>query len=147
MRRAVEHRPAGSWPAEEAVDRVRLDFEDRGRRRIRFATETGAEILLDLKRPHPMAGGDGLRCDDGSWIAVEDKPEPLSAIIPPDRMALVRIAWHLGNRHAPAELADGRILIRPDHVLEDMARGFGCRVEKVVEPFRAEGGAYAAHGH
>jgi urease accessory protein len=43
--------------------------------------------------------------------------------------------------------------IRPDHVIEDMARGLGAEVRIIRAPFRPEGGAYAkgashpGHGH
>jgi urease accessory protein len=59
--------------------------------------------------------------------------------------ALVRLAWHLGNRHLPAELQAGRILIREDHVIEAMLRGLGAQLTKVRAPFNPEGGAYGEH--
>jgi urease accessory protein len=58
----------------------------------------------------------------------------------------MRIAWHLGNRHTPTELADGAIYIARDHVLADMIVGLGGEVRAVTRPFEPEGGAYGGHG-
>ena len=92
-----------------------------------------------------MADGDGLRCECGRWIAVQAKPEQVLTIRSdaPDR--LVKVAWHLGNRHTPADLREDVIMIRPDHVLAEMARNLGCEVEVSVEAFHAERGAYHSH--
>lgn len=147
MRRAHHHRRAGSWPEAEAADRLVLAFDERHRRRIVLPLASGAEMLLDLPRAVAMADGDGLLCDDGSWIRVEAAAEPLLAISAADPHLLLRLAWHLGNRHTPAEVQPGRLLIRPDPVLADMLRGLGGEVAEVVEPFQPEGGAYGEGGH
>ncbi|HTC09569.1 MAG TPA: urease accessory protein UreE, partial [Acetobacteraceae bacterium] len=56
---------------------------------------------------------------------------------------LVRIAWHLGNRHLPVQLLVDRIRIRADHVIEQMVEGLGGHVEPIEAPFDPEAGAYA----
>ena len=55
---------------------------------------------------------------------------------------LVRLAWHLGNRHLPTEIRHEALRIRPDHVIEEMLSSFGAILEKVDAPFQPEGGAY-----
>ncbi len=147
MRRASHHHRAGTWPEAEAADRLVLAFDERHRRRIMLPLASGAEVLLDLPRAVAMAGGDGLLCDDGSWIGVEAAAEPLYAVTAPTPHLLLQLAWHLGNRHTPAEVQEGRLLIRPDTVLADMLRGLGGEVVEVMEPFQPEGGAYGDGGH
>ena len=61
--------------------------------------------------------------------------------------ALVRVAWHLGNRHLPTQIDHDRLLIRDDHVIVDMLKGLGAEVRKVRVPFDPEGGAYGQHNH
>jgi urease accessory protein len=61
--------------------------------------------------------------------------------------ALVRVAWHLGNRHLPTELTRRALRIRRDPVIEEMARGLGASVVAIEAPFNPEGGAYAKGGH
>ena len=58
---------------------------------------------------------------------------------------LLRLAWHLGNRHLPAEIDAQRILIRYDHVIVEMLKGLGATVQEVSAPFNPEGGAYGEH--
>lgn len=151
MLRAIEHRHAADWPAAEAADSLTLDYDNRHRRRIRLATDAGVELLLDLPKAVAMAHGDGLRLEDGRWLRVKAAPEALVEVRCDDFTQLARIAWHIGNRHCPAQILDGAIRIRPDHVLETMVAGLGGRMTRVDAPFQPEGGAYGgagqAHGH
>ena len=130
MRRAIEQRPAGHWPHDEAAGRVSLTFDDRHRRRLRLETAgrvtAGEAVLLDLPKAVAMAEGDGLLCADGTWIGVAAKAEPVLRITAASPELAARLAWHLGNRHTPAEIRADAILIRPDHVLAEMLRGLGA---------------------
>jgi urease accessory protein len=151
MRRAIEHFAAGSWPKGREADSLTLAFDDRHRRRYLLKSDAGAPVLLDLAKAVAMADDDGLRCDDGQWLAVHAAAETLAEIACADPSGLARIAWHLGNRHLPTQLYGDRLRIRPDHVIEAMVRGLGATVRPVTAPFQPEGGAYAsgerAHSH
>jgi urease accessory protein len=135
MKRAYAVKPVGTWPTTSAVDRVILSADDRQRRRVMLTGEDGTEFLLDLPRPTTLRFGDGLVLDDGRVVAVTGEPEPLSEIIPAAPSDLVRLAWHLGNRHAGIQILADRLRIRCDHVLEDMVGGFGATVKSVDAPF------------
>ncbi|MDA1099363.1 MAG: urease accessory protein UreE [Proteobacteria bacterium] len=142
MHRAIAHFKATDWPSEQAADGVTLAFDDRHRRRIRLHTDKGEEILLDLPQAIAMAHGDGLRVSDGRWLAVRAAPEALLEIRCATPLALSRLAWHLGNRHLPADITGDRLRIRPDHVIEAMVRAMGAQVDAITAPFQPEGGAY-----
>ncbi len=150
MLRATRHAKAGDWS--DPADRVTLDFDGRHRRRMRLTTESGETVLLDLSKAVAMADGDGLELEDGRWIAVAAADEPLMEVTAESRLDLLRIAWHVGNRHLPTDIAgpeDGglRLRLRPDHVIEEMIVRLGGRVRHVQAPFQPEGGAYGGHGH
>lgn len=147
MHQASLHRRAGLWPNTEVMGTVTLDFDARHRRRIRLSTDQGEDVLLDLPRAVPMEDGDGLRLYNGRWLEVRAAVEPLVEIRHKDREKLLRIAWHLGNRHLPTELRDGVLRIRPDHVIENMLHGLGAELARVQDHFQPEGGAYGGHGH
>lgn len=147
MIRALEHFPAGHWPESEASGTLTLDFDARHRRRIRLDTDEGDAVLLDLEKPVAMGDGDGLRCEDGRWLAVRAAPEKLAEIVCADAAQLVRVAWHFGNRHLPTQLCGETLRIRPDHVIEAMAEGLGATVRHIEAPFQPEGGAYGGHSH
>ena len=147
--RITEVRAAGTWTGTPA-DRVVLDFDGRYRRRVALTLESGGRALLDLPEARVLRHGDALVTDAGTLIAVEAAPERLAEIHCHDPGHLLRIAWHLGNRHLPAQIEPDRILIREDHVIVAMVRQLGAEVTLVEAPFDPEGGAYghgAAHGH
>lgn len=139
--------PAGTW-SEGAVDVVSIDFDRRHRRRIQLRTEAGADLLLDLPQAVRLRDGDGLRLEDGRVVAVRARAEALLDIHAHDAAGLVRIAWHLGNRHLPVQMLGSHMRIRADHVIEAMVRGLGGHVHSVDAPFDPEAGAYAGgHSH
>lgn len=154
MRRIHAIEPSDAGPAE---DTVRLDHDQRNRRRMVYTTESGRPIMLDMPRPVHLRDGDLLRLEDGALVSVEALSEALIEIHAHSTDQLVRIAWHLGNRHLPTQLlpgADGGTLrIRHDHVIAAMVEGLGGHCEAVLAPFDPEGGAYEGgggghhHGH
>jgi len=146
MQCASIHRPAGHWPKEKAVGTLTLDFDARHRRRIRLMADHGEDVLLDLPETVALADGDGLRLDDGRWLKIQAAPEDIVEIRHKNPIQLMRLAWHLGNRHLPTEIRDHVLLIRPDHVIENMLRGLGADLQKAQAAFQPEGGAYG-HGH
>ncbi len=147
-RRAATVRGQNTW-TDRPLDCVVLDFDARHRRRVAMTGVKGTTFLLDLAEATALRGGDALVLDDGALIEVVAAPEPLAEITSPDPAAMVRIAWHLGNRHLPVQLVGKRLRIRRDHVIEAMVFGLGGRVVPIEAPFDPEGGAYAegSHGH
>ena len=132
---------------EAAADTVVLDFDDRHRRRMAMTGTRGLEFLLDLENAVALRGGDALVLDDGRLVEVVAAPEPLIEIRGSDPHHLVRLAWHLGNRHLPTQIMPRGLRIRRDHVIEAMVRELGARVVEIEAPFDPEGGAYAGGGH
>jgi urease accessory protein len=135
--------------AEKIVDMVTLDHDDRQKRRVVLKGEKGLDLLLDLDKTTLIGDGDALRLEDGGLVAVRAAPEKLLKITAENALRLTRIAWHIGNRHTPAELAADAIYIEADHVLAEMVRGQGGLAEEVWRPFQPERGAYdhGGHGH
>jgi len=149
MRRAIAVHTRGHWPDEAAVDAVTLPYLDRHRRRIRLVADSGTPFLLDLPRAHHLTEGDGLELDNGSYMRVRAAAEPVIEIAADSPTDLLRIAWHIGNRHLPVQALDDRLRIRADHVIASMVEGLGGRITRCDAPFDPEIGAYAgaAHSH
>ena len=146
MLRAIAVHTRGHWPDEAALDGVTLAYLDRHRRSIRLVADSGTPFLLDLPRAQHLTDGDGLELDNGRYIRVRAAAEPVIEVAADSPTDLLRIAWHIGNRHTPAEITADAIYIEEDHVLAQMVRGQGCSVITVTRPFRPERGAYD-HGH
>lgn len=141
------HRAAGQWPKEKAAGTFTLDFDTRHRRRIRLTADQGEDILLDFSKAVAMANGDGVQLDDGRWLMIQAAAEPIVEVRHKDPGQLVRLAWHLGNRHLPTEIRHEALSIRPDHVIEEMLSSFGAILKNSDAPFQPEGGAYGGHNH
>lgn len=137
--------PARAWSG-VAIDRVVLDYDGRHRRRIVLTGASGAEYLLDLAEATHLRHGDGLVLSGGGILLVVAKPEPLLEVRAASPEALLKLAWHIGNRHLAASLQGDRILIRRDHVIAHMLEHQGAKVREVEEAFDPEGGAYQDHG-
>ena len=146
MIRATRVQGQHHWTAAPA-DTVVLDFDDRHRRRMAMTGTRGFEFLLDLENAVALRGGDALVLEDGRLIEVVAAPEPLAEIRGADPAHLVRVAWHLGNRHLPTQIMPKGLRIRRDHVIEAMVKGLGARVIEIEAPFDPEGGAYAGGSH
>ena len=149
MIRATQVKPQHRW-TEAPADTVVLDFDDRHRRRMAMTGTRGLAFLLDLENATALRGGDALVVEDGRLVEVVAAAEPLVEIKGSDPHHLIRVAWHLGNRHLPTQIMPKALRIRRDHVIEAMVKGLGARVIEIEAPFDPEGGAYAeaaAHGH
>lgn len=124
------------------ADRISLSYEARFLRRRVLTTDGGLEFLLDLEKTTSLDHGGVLILADGREVEVVAAPEPLLEI---RGRNLVRLAWHIGNRHTPCQVETDRLLIQPDHVIRDMLARLGAEIAERVEPFTPEGGAYG-HG-
>ncbi len=133
----------GDW---HAADTLTLPSSDRHLRRRRLVSDHGLELLLDLPRAVVLEDGWGLPLDDGRCVRVCAAPEPLLRVTAADAGDLIRVAWHLGNRHVPAALAADHVLVRADPVIAEMLAGLGATVSPVTGPFCPQIGAYG-HGH
>ncbi|PNG24905.1 urease accessory protein UreE [Methylocella silvestris] len=140
----------GAYLAAEEIGTVTLSFDDRYRRRILLAIDGGrGEFLLDLPQAVRLAEGDGLRLESGGVVCVMAAQEPMLEVRA-GASSLAQLAYHIGNRHLPAQIMGEMILIRQDQVIEDMLNGLGADCRKTLRPFSPEQGAYGRvprHGH
>ncbi|MFG1288347.1 urease accessory protein UreE [Xanthobacter versatilis] len=147
----VVRRPAVR--AEKVADEITLDHHARHRRRFALTADGGTAFLLDLDKATVLDDGDAVKLEDGRLIRIKAAPEDLVEVTTANPLRLMKVAWHLGNRHVPTEITESAVYFVDDHVLTEMVRGLGAGVAKVTRPFRPEKGAYEAaeahggHGH
>ena len=120
---------------------VSLTYNNRLLRRKVLTTGAGERFLVDLRHTTSLDHGDAFELGDGRIVRVSAAPEELIEV----RGNLVRLAWHIGNRHMPCQIEPDRLLIQRDHVIHDMLLKLGAEVRETSEPFTPEGGAYG-HG-
>lgn len=145
MKRVIDHHH-GQYHG-IPFDRVVLAHDERHLRRKVISLQQGERILIDLPEPVAFAHGDVLVLEDGRMAEIVAAEEALFEVLPRNRQHLVELAWHLGNRHLPAQLEDDHILILRDHVIKQMLEGLGAQVKEVVGTFQPLRGAYHGQGH
>ncbi len=137
---------------------VMIDWDTRQKSRFEATDSLGRALGVFLPRGSVVRGGDVLVAEDGSLIRVEAAPQPVLRITTApsanSHWALMRAAYHLGNRHVPIELQADHLKIEPDHVLAELMRQMGMEVQEVQAAFEPEAGAYGYsallghdHGH
>ncbi len=122
-------------------DTVSLTYDARLLRRKKLVTDRGVPFLVDLAKTTSVTDHDAFVLTDGRKIAVVAAVEPLMRVTGD----LVRLAWHIGNRHAPCAIIDDAVFVQREKVMRGMLEQLGAKVEDVDAPFTPEGGAYG-HG-
>jgi urease accessory protein len=131
----------------DVSDTVALSYEDRFLRRKKLTSQGGTGFVVDLPHTESLDHGDALELPDGTRIGVVAAQEDLLEV---RGGHLLRLAWHIGNRHTPCQIESDRLLIQRDHVIAGMLAQLGAELREVREAFTPEGGAYGhgrTHGH
>ena len=129
-------------------DRLIAPFELRQKSRARVTLASGAEAGLFLERGTVLRHGDCLRTRCGRVVRVEAAREQVLTVRADSPAALLRAAYHLGNRHVLLEIGGDWLRLGFDPVLRDMLTGLGVRVIEEEARFEPEAGAYYnAHAH
>jgi len=127
-----------------------LPFDLRRKSRLRATLTDGTEAALFLPRGSVLRDGDLLEAEDGTLIRVESALEDILRVTAETPYALMRAAYHLGNRHTPIELGKDFLKLEADPVLQEMLVQLGVTVREETSQFQPEGGAYGGgyrHGH
>jgi urease accessory protein len=144
IRERIDAAPGAAAPRPD--DFLELPFGLRARSRLRAVMASGEDVGIILVRGQVLRDGDLLRTDDGRVIGVRAAPEWVSTVHAAAPGALLRAAYHLGNRHVALQITPAWLRYLHDHVLDDMVRGLGLGVQVEQAPFEPEPGAYAGHG-
>ncbi len=127
-----------------------LPWDARCRSRLAATLDSGEDIALVLPRGTVLRNGDMLVADDGALVRVVAAAEAVLVVRSPERLTLMRAAYHLGNRHTPVEVGVDYLKLEDDAVLAQMLTRLGAEVTRATLPFEPEAGAYGGghrHGH
>lgn len=124
-----------------------LPYELREKSRQRAALTSGEEVAVFTVRGTVLRDGDLLKGDDGRVVRIRAADEATYRVSCESPNALLRCAFHLGNRHTQAQVGDGFLRIRKDAVLREMLMGLGATVHEERAPFEPEAGAYGGGHH
>ena len=119
-----------------------LDHEQREKARFRAKSSLGEEVRVFLERGTTLSIGTILHSLSGMNLIVVGAKESVLTASCEDRMLFSKACYHLGNRHVKLQIGDGWLRILPDHVLEDMLRKLGMKIDFEITTFVPEVGAY-----
>lgn len=140
--------PRADQATARVTDEAVLAYDQRERCRLRITLASGAAAALFLPRGSVLRDGDLLTGPEGAVVRVRAALEATYRIDAPNPQALVRCAFHLGNRHGQVQIGADHLRIRADPVLREMLAGLGATVTEEQAAFHPEPGAYGAgHGH
>ena len=126
-----------------------MTAEMREKARQQLTLPDGRGIHLQLPRGSVLLPGDVLLTENGEAIVrVIAEAEAVYTIRAHYPLALLRAAYHLGNRHVAMEVTEQYLRIKPDHVLLHLIEQLGslCVTEE-QSPFIPDAGAYVHHHH
>ena len=135
---------SNSWKYKEN-DEIILDSQDRNRRRIKLVSKKNIPFLLDERKTIFLKNGALLILSNSYKIKVIAKIESVLKIEATSKNKLLVLAWHIGNRHIPAEIHKDFIIIKKDEVIGKMLKLLGAKVYKKKLSFTPESGAYHKH--
>jgi len=151
MPRALAILRAGQKRSGEIVDTLLLDYDQRRAPGGVLTGLKGTQIAFAMANAPTLATDDCLVLDDGTLAEIVARPEPLLEVRAADAASMARLAWHLGDRHIPAELHERRLRVRRDpateKLLNTLANSLGVKMLTIEAPFEPEGGAYAGGHH
>lgn len=147
FRAASISRAENAHSAPKPFDSAVLAHDERHLRRKTIELAGGTRVLVDFPQAVVLGDHDLLVLEDGRTVEILAASEELLDIRGRDTVHLIELAWHIGNRHLPAAIEAGRILILRDHVIRAMLEGLGATVTDTTERFQPARGAYSGEGH
>jgi len=128
-------------------DTITLNYHERFIRRKKLVSDNSFEFLVNLPETISVNKDEGFLLENDQIILIKYAKETLIEIKSDD---LIKLAWHIGNRHIPCQIENDRLLIQEDKVIEKLIIRLGGSIKTILEEFCPEGGAYGlgrTHGH
>ena len=83
---------------EKIEDTITLTYHDRFIRRKKLISDNKVEFLVNLPETISLKENSSFVLENGSFILIKYAKEPLLEIASEN---LMKIVWHIGNRHIP----------------------------------------------
>ena len=101
------------------------------------------ELHLQLPREGKLNDGDLLITNQKKiFVKVIAKKEDLIEIRSDKNFELIKVAYHLGNRHVEIEIYENILFTKCDYLIEEMLNNFEVNFIKVKKKFFPERGAF-----
>jgi len=130
-------------PQEGSFLKLTLSSDERRILRGKRLSDCEQEIILQLPRNGNLNDGDILLTNKSNfYVEIIAKTEDLIEISSKSKLELIKIAYHLGNRHVEVEIKKNILLTKYDYVIENMLKNFDVEVKNTIKKFFPETGAH-----
>ncbi|MED5579268.1 MAG: urease accessory protein UreE [Nitrospinota bacterium] len=127
------------------IHKVALGWEDRTKSRQKVKTEQGEEFAIALSTGQTLNIGDILLEDKGRVVVIDSIKEDVLVVYASSPEEMAKIAFQIGNRHAPIQIEKDRILTPYDRLMEDFLKKQHFHCEVAVETFTHDFSTYHHH--
>ena len=111
----------------------------RGKRK----SDCNQELQLQLPREGKLNDGDILRTNQKNlFVQIIAQKENLIEITAKTNLELIKVAYHLGNRHVEIEINEDVLFTKSDYIIEELLKNFDVVFSKVEKKFFPEIGAF-----
>ena len=120
-----------------------LCSEQRKILRGRKFSDCNKELILQLPREGIINDGDIFRTNqENIFICVKARIENLFQIYTSSKLNMLKLTYHLGNRHVRMEINDNYLFVKEDHVIKNLLESFDAEIKLVNKKFFPEIGAF-----
>ena len=106
-------------------------------------SDCNQELHLQLPREGQLNDGDILVTNHKNlFVQIKAQEEDLLEITAKTKLELIKVAYHLGNRHVEIEITENVLLTKRDYLIEDLLKNFKVIFKKVKKKFFPEIGAF-----
>ena len=132
-----------NFPYEGNFIKLTLNSDQRRIFRGKRNSDCNQELLLQLPRRGSLYDGDILLTNHKNlYIQIIAKKENLLEITAKTKVELIKVAYHLGNRHLEIEISENILLTKSDHIIEELLKNFEVIFKNVEKKFSPEIGAF-----
>ena len=136
-----------NWIKQDCIEgnflKLTLSSEQRRIFRGKRKSDCNQELQLQLPREGKLNDGDILRTNHKNlYIQIIAQKENLIEITAKTNLELIKVAYHLGNRHVEIEINKNILLTKSDYIIEDLLKNFNVGYSKVEKKFFPEIGAF-----
>ena len=130
-------------PSEGNFLKLTLSSEQRRIFRGRRKSDCNKELHLQLPREGKLNDGDVLLTNQKNlFVKVIAQKESLIKITAQKNLELIKVAYHLGNRHMEIDINEDSLITKNDYIIEELLKNFEVTIIKIEEKFFPEIGAF-----
>ena len=111
--------------------------------RVKRLSDCNKELHLQLPRKGKLNDGDILSTNQSKiFVQIIAQKENLIEIKTKSNLELIKVAYHLGNRHVEVEIHENILFVKSDYIIEKLLKNFEVKYIKVHKKFFPEIGAF-----